>query len=90
MMAVPRGIVREDRFGAEAAAILPSVRRLDEALRYVEQHLARFPDSGIQSSVPGLWVAPVRLPIPSGIARASIFYTFDASHVRFQSVRLAP
>ena len=89
-MAAPRGIVREDRFEAEAAAIQPSVRRLDEALRYVEQQLARFPDSGIPSSVPGLWVAPIRLPTLGGIARASIFYTFDEQRVSFHSVRLAP
>jgi hypothetical protein len=82
--------VREPRFEAEAQAIQPSVRRMDEALEYVEEQLARQPDSGIQSSVPGIWVAPVRVPAGGRIVRASIFYTFENDHVRLQSIRRAP
>ena len=83
-------VVRELRFEREAAVIEPDVRRMDEALRYVEMQLARDPRSGIQSSVPGIWVALVRVPHQGAIARASIFYTFEPGFVRLQSIRLAP
>ena len=82
--------MREARFDAEAAAIQADVQRMDEALRYVEYQLARYPDSGIESSVPGIWVAPIRVPAEPGTVRASLFYTFNESYVWFQSVRLAP
>jgi hypothetical protein len=85
-----RTVVREPRFEAEARAIQPSVRRMDEALAYVEEQLAREPSSGIQSSVPGIWVAPVRVPAEGGIVRASVFYTFEDDHVRLHSIRRAP
>ena len=64
---------------------------MDEALGFAEVQLARRPTSGIQSSVPGIWVAPVRVPDERGnIVRASIFYTFENGRVRFQSIRVAP
>lgn len=87
-----RSVVREPRFESECQAIQPNVRRMDEALRYVEEQLARQPDSGIPSDVPGIWVAPVRVPKGRddiGIVRASVFYTFDTEYVRLQSIRLA-
>jgi hypothetical protein len=89
MTAGLRTVVREPRFEEEAAAIQPNARRMDEALQYVEYELARYPDSGIESSVPGIWVAPVRVPKEGWIVRGSVFYTFDADHVRLQSIRLA-
>jgi hypothetical protein len=83
-------VVREQRFEEECAGIQPNVQRMDEALRYVEEELARQPESGIESSVPGIWVAPVRVPSSENkIVRASIFYTFDMTNVRLQSMRLA-
>jgi hypothetical protein len=85
-----RTVVREPRFEAEATAIQPDVQRIDEALRFVEDQLARHPDSGIETSVPGIWVAPIRLPRRGGVVRASIFYTFDPNFVRLQSIGLAP
>jgi hypothetical protein len=83
-------VVREPRFEGEAQAIQPNVRHMDEALDYVEKQLSRDPRSGIESSVPGIWVAPVRVPSGNGIVRASIFYTFEPNVVRLQSIRLAP
>jgi hypothetical protein len=85
-----RTVVRESRFEREAAQIQSNVRRMDEALEYVEYRLARQPDSGIQSAVPGIWVAPVRVPSAAGIIRASVFYTFEPNYVRLQSIRRAP
>jgi hypothetical protein len=49
-----RTVVREPRFEAEAQAIQSDVRRMDEALSFVEQQVARWPGSGIPSSVPGI------------------------------------
>lgn len=87
---IPRGIVREPRFEREAVAIEPNVRRMDEALDYVERQLARWPETGIESSVPGIWVAPTRVPSGRRIIRVSVFYTFDAQYVRLQSILRAP
>lgn len=90
-MTVPRrGIVREERFEAQAAAIEPDAKRMDEAFEYLDGQLARDPRSGIESSVPGLWVAPVRVPSETGVVRASVFYTFTDTNVHYQSIRLAP
>lgn len=85
-----RTVVREPRFEAEAAAIQSDVERMDEALRYVEYQVARWPDSGIPSAVPGIYVAPVRVPRAGRIVRGSGFYTYTTDHVNFQSIRLAP
>ncbi len=85
-----RTVVRQPRFEREAAALQPNVHRMDEALRYVEAQLAREPESGIESSVPGIWVAPVRIPRDGGIVRASIFYTFNDAQVQLQSIRTSP
>lgn len=84
-----RDVVHEERFEREAAEIQPDFQRMDEALRYVEEQLAREPESGIQTDVPGIWVAPVRVPHEGRIARASIFYTVEPERVRLQSIRLA-
>lgn len=86
---VPRGIMRQSRFEREALEIEPDVQRMDEAMRYVEGQIARWPETGIKSSVPGIWVAPIRAPSTEGIVRASIFYTFDAQYVRLESIRKA-
>lgn len=85
-----RTVVQEPRFEAELQALESDIRRMDEALRYAEFHLAQTPDGGIPSSVPGIWVAPVRVPSQDSIVRASIFYTFTDDHVHLQSIRLAP
>lgn len=90
-MTVPRrGIVREKNFEAQAAAIQPNVKRMDEAFTYLDAQLSADPRSGIESAVPGLWVALIRVPTDTGIARASVFYTFTDTHVHYQSIRVAP
>lgn len=86
----PRDVVREPRFEREAKAIEPNAKRMDEAFEYLDQRLAQDPASGIPCSVPGIWVAPVRVPGDTGIVRASVFYTFTETHVYYQSIRLAP
>ncbi len=85
-----RSIIREPRFEREAKAIQPSVRRMDEALEYVENRLSQDPRSGLESKVPGIWIAAVRCPAPGRIVRASIFYTFEPGFVRFQSIKVEP
>ena len=85
----PRGIIREERFEREIEAIFPNIKRMDEAFEYLDIRLASDPRSGIESSVPGLWVAPIRVPGDTGVVRASLFYTFTDTHVHYQSIRLA-
>lgn len=85
-----RTVVREPRFEEQLNEIESSVRRMDEALQYVEERLASSPDSGIPTSVPGLWVAPVRVPSEGALIRASIFYTFTEDYVVLRAIRRAP
>lgn len=82
--------MKQPRFEAEAASIQPNVSRMDGALAYVEGQLARDPESGLRTVVPGIFVAPTRVPAPSGIVWASVFYTFMGDYVWLQSIRLAP
>lgn len=84
-----RDVRREDRFEVECAAIDQDVRRMDEAIRYVEHVLSLSPDFGIRTKTLSIWVAPVvfREPTSSGTAAASIFYTFDEKLVRLLSIR---
>lgn len=63
---------------------------MDEAFRYLDWRLGMDPRSGIQTSVPGLWVAPLRVPSDTGMVRASVFYTFTEERVHYQAIRLAP
>jgi len=86
-----RIVVREHRFESDAAAIQPDTQRMDDAIGYVDGVLATDPRAGIQTSVPGIWVAPVQVPDHEGrTVRASVFYTFDDQYVRLQSMRRAP
>jgi hypothetical protein len=84
------GIIYDHRFEDELKALQADIDRLDDALRYVEERLAEAPASGIKSSVPGILVAPVRLPDKSGLVRMSIFYTYDGKDVTFRRLRRAP
>lgn len=84
-----RTVVKQPRFEREADAIQPNVSRMDGALAYVEYQLARDPESGLRTSVPGIFVAPIRVPTASAIVRASVFYTFMGDYVWLQSIVLA-
>jgi hypothetical protein len=84
-----RSIVRDQRFVDEAAVIQPNAKRMDEAFTYTDYQLALDPRSGIPCSVPGLWVAPLRVPTDAGLVRASLFYTFTDTHVYYRSIKLA-
>ena len=86
----PRDVRHEARFEQECAAIDADVRRMDDALRYVEQVLAVSPDFGIRSSrALNVWVAPIVFykMTTSGATKASIYYTFDDTIVRLLSIR---
>lgn len=84
------GVFHDRRFEDELSALQADVDRLDDALRYVEQRVSEDPASGIESSVPGIFIAPVRLPAKSGLVRMSIFYTYDGKDVTFRMLRRAP
>jgi hypothetical protein len=84
------GVFHDRRFEDELNALQGDVDRLDDALRYVEQRISEEPASGIQASVPGIFIAPIRLPANSGLVRVSIFYTFDGKDVTFRALRRAP
>ena len=83
-----RTVVREPLFEQQFHAIEASTQRLDEALRYAEERTASAPQSGLPTKVPGIWVAPVRVPSRGKIVRASIFYTFTKDHVHWQEIVL--
>lgn len=84
----PRGVIFEARFEREAAAIDNNVKRMDEALRYVEMVLTVDPGFGLRTKTPGIWIAPILFGDTStGVQAASIFYTFSDTHVRFLSIR---
>jgi hypothetical protein len=84
------GVFHEKKFEEEVAELKADFDRLDLALSYVEYQLAEDPGSGIESSVPGIWVAPVRLPLDRGLVRFSIFYTYDGEDLTFQELKRAP
>jgi hypothetical protein len=83
------GVSRDKSFEEDLKAFQADLPRLDEALRYVEYELAENPGAGIQSDVPGIYVAPTRLPNAGALARVSIFYTYDGKDVTFRRIRLA-
>jgi hypothetical protein len=88
MASAPRGVIFEARFEREAAAIDGDVRRMDEALRYVEQVLTVDPEFGLETATPDVWVAPIVFAdTTTGVQAASIFYTFTDTHVRYLSIR---
>lgn len=88
MASGPRDVVFEARFEREAAAIDADVRRMDEALRFVEQVLTVDPQFGLKPSTLGVWIAPIVFAdTTTGVQAASIFYTFSDTHVRYLSIR---
>jgi hypothetical protein len=84
------GVFHDRRFEDELKVLQADVDRLDDALRYVEQRVSDDPASGIESSVPGIFIAPVRLPAENGLVQMSIFYTYDGKDVTFRMLRRAP
>jgi hypothetical protein len=84
-----RDVVEEDRFVRELAAIDADVHRTDAALEYVKELLARDPEAGLKTSVPGIMVAPIVLPYggKSGWQAVSIFYVVRPNAVHLISMR---
>lgn len=90
-MSTRRSVVEEHRFARELAAIEPNVRRSDEALFYVKELLARDPSAGLETATPGIFVAPIILPLPGdrrGWRRARIYYLVRPRAVHLLSIRL--
>lgn len=83
------GVFYDRDFEDQLGRLRVEADRLDEAISFVEYQLSENPDSGIQSGVPGIYVAPVRLPSEDGLARFSIFYTYDGKDVTFRLLRRA-
>lgn len=84
------GVFHQKSFEAELSDLRADADRLDDAIRYVEHQLSEDPASGLESAVPGIYIAPVRLPVDGGLVRMSIFYTYDGKDVTFQSLKRAP
>jgi hypothetical protein len=86
-----RNVARSQQFERDAADIDADVRRMDDALRYVEGLLARQPTAGIESRrQPGIWVAPVVFSVAGQTVTADIAYTFNAELVELLEMRRVP
>lgn len=84
------GVIHDKNFEDELYALGVDPKRLDDAMRYVEQQLSEDPSVGIESAVPGIYVAPLRLPSGSGqLISISVYYTYDGKDVTFRMLRRA-
>jgi hypothetical protein len=83
------GVHKDDRFEEQFKALRAGFNRLDDAVSSVEYLLSEYPDSGITTSVPGIYVFRTRLPDDGNLVRVSIFYLFDGKDVRFLELRRA-
>jgi hypothetical protein len=75
-----------------ANPLRPDVRRLDEALRYVEHVISNYPERGLPTAYPGVRVIPLVLADATGSLipiKASLFYIFDDT-VHVLSIKPAP
>jgi hypothetical protein len=83
------GVYKDDRFEKRLGE-LGDLSRLDEAIRFAEYQLSEHPDSGVATSVPGIYVFPTRLPAADGLILVSIFYLYDGTDVNFVDLRGPP
>lgn len=84
------GVHKEKQFEKQFEALLASLPRLDDAIRFAEHLLSESPDSGISTSVPGIYVFRTRLPDAGRVVRVSIFYLYDGKDVRFVDLGIPP
>lgn len=84
------GVHKKDRFEQRLEELGTDLPRLDEAIRFAEYQLSEFPESGIPTAVPGLYVFPTRLPSASGQVRVSLFYIYDGKDVWFTDLGTPP
>jgi hypothetical protein len=84
------GIHKDDRFEEQLKTLRTGFSRLDDAISSVEYLLSEYPDSGIRTSVPGIYVFRTRLPDDGKLARFAIFYLYDGKDVRFVDLQRAP
>lgn len=84
------GVHKTEQFEEQLKALLAGFSRLDDAIGSVEYLLSEYPDSGISTAVPGLYVFRTRLPDAGNLVRFSIFYLYDGKDVWFKELRRAP
>jgi hypothetical protein len=87
-----RSVVYDGQFRNESAALEPNVRRLDDAMRYVEHVLSETPEVGFPTAFPGVHVAPIVLPVAGSLIplEVSIFYIWDATETICLSIKPSP
>lgn len=84
-----RGIVEEQCFAEELAAIEPDAQRSDEFLDGAKWVLARDPQQGTQvASDSRVWFLPMN-DVPDAPSLI-LYYTFDQRQVYFLSILIAP
>jgi hypothetical protein len=76
-----RTIIREHRFELEMDYIEPNVRRADEFIEGAERILSRDPEVGCPLEGSQVWF------ICGHTVDAALYYTFDADHVYFLSIK---
>ena len=87
-----RSVIYERQFEQEASALEPDVRRLDEAMRYVEHVISNYPEQALPTAYPGVRVIPLILPASRGLMpiEASVFYIYDDDQAHVLSIKPAP
>jgi hypothetical protein len=86
-----RDVRRAHEFTTDLAAIDADVRRTDEALRYVEELLAKLPTAGVPArTAPGIWIAPLVFSVDGITVEVNVGYTFDDEVVELLSATRVP
>jgi len=91
-MEVGRDVRWEQQFDEEIAALQPDVRRVDEAMRYIEKVVRLYPEQGLATEYPAVRLAPVVLPVGGSLMplEASVFYIYDDEIVYVLSIKPSP
>ena len=80
------GIFHQSRFDEQLAELSSDLASLHAALRYVEYQVSEFPESGVETVVPGIFRVRARLPCDGEMVHVAIFYTYDGSDSTFQRI----
>lgn len=78
-----RDLVHCDLFTRQCAEILPDARRLDEALRWITNQIASFPERGRRLGESPIWTALSRATTPAVL----IYYQFNDDYVYLLAIR---
>jgi len=79
-----RTIVESELYESQRVALDLDARRLDEALFGTTWALARDPEIGAETAVPGIRALGIRQP--GGLPELLIYYTWDATSVVLLSI----